>query len=962
MTIRHFFLGSFCVFLIFGPHRANAVPGHTFQQWGQEILAQIEADYRLGGTTNRNLYAESLTQRFPAYAWPQGIMFGALAAAAKVDPSYLSMTSAMADAFRNRYRCNARGYWAYNATAGSCNDRYYDDNAWIAIVYMELYELTGSPDYLERAREILIFCMSGENGPGDNYAGGIRWHESNTGGVSICSTAPTILANLMVYQATGLEQYLTDGTRLYNWLTAASFLRTSSGIYHEINQGPLGYLTGVMIQSAVRLYHITGNTDYLTEAQRLAVAVGNQFIHSNTLALDQAGKWGGHDMTNAYVELYEVDHNRHWLNLATGYLDFLYQNCKSPTSGRYPERWNNTSGSASASLIDNASVARAYWKMATTLGGSAPTYPLIKNRVSGRCLRLTNSGTTDNTTLHIFDENPSWTSQMFALVDLGSGYYNIRSRHASNKSLQPLNSSSVDNTNTVIFTTHVNSYAQQWALIDVGSGYFNIQNRLTGKSLQPLNSNTSNNTSVITFATDLSRQSQQWQIVGVHVPTSITPSLSVNGRDWVQTDRVILDTGDTLTLRGQAPGNGTWIWTGPNGFTANGHEVTIPDIQVRQAGRYSVTYTNNHGVNSYAAINVSVPAALKIYQHCNYTGWVTPFGVGAYTLADLVAAGGLNNDASSIQIEPGYTVTFYDYDNFQGPTLVKTTDVLCLVSDGWNDRVTSFIVEGSPAPASAHWTFNEKTGSMAGDSSGNAHHGQFVNMDQDNWTLGKRCGGLYFNGIDNYLTIPGFKGISGGLSRTCTAWIKTTKASGDIMTWGHAASGTKWIVRINETGSLRAQVQGGFIYGITPVNDGQWHHIAVVLENDDTPNISEVVLYVNGRPDVPEAILSHPINTADTLDVALGVDPLVGTRYFQGRMDEVRVYSRALSNTEVWHLYAADALAGDILSDGVVDIADFLYLAETWLSSHDGAADLTCDGIVDLADFAILAEEWLRSL
>ena len=956
-TIRVFSLSFFCFLLILGPNRAEAVSGYTFQQWGQESLAQIETDYRLTGSNNY-LYAESLTNRSAAFAWPQGVMFSALAAAAKVDESYLSKVNLTANAFNNRYRCNARGYWAYNASAGSCSDRYYDDNAWIALAYMELYELTLSPVYLSRAQEILIFCMSGENGPGDTPNGGIRWHESNTSGASVCSTAPTILANLMVYQATGIDQYLTDGARLYHWL-AASNLRYSSGIYHETNQGPLGYQTAVVLQAALRLYRITGDTGYLTEAQRLAAAMVTQFINYDTHALGQTGKWGGHDMTNAYVDLYEIDHNPYWLNIAAGYLEFLYNNCKYPATGRYPESWNNTTGSPSASLIDNASVARAYWKMASVRGGSAPVFTRVKNRSSQRCLLLNNSGTADNTTVLLYTESSTSTPQMWTLVDLGNGYYNIRSRHAD-KSLQPLNSLGADNTSAVIFTANADSYAQQWSLIDVGSGYLNIQNRLTGKSLQPLNSGTANNTAVITYTTDLSQQSQQWQFVGYSVPTSITPSLSVNGRDWMQIDRAFLNIGDTLLLKGQAPGSGTWRWTGPKGFSASGPEVLISNIQIKQAGRYTVTYTNGNGIESFTAINITVPAAVKLYQNCDYTGWKAEFGAGAYTSADLVSAGGLNNDASAVRIEPGHLVTFYDNDNFQGPTLVKTADVTCLVSDGWNDRVTSMIIAAMPDPV-MHLPLNDNGGSTAADVSPYGRHGVLVNMDAGSWTIGKQCGGLTFDGVNDYVKITGLKGIRDGLSRTCTAWIKTTKAPGEIISWGNTVTERKWIIRVNETGSLRAEVQGGYLYGTTTLNDGKWHHIAVVLENDGTPNIADAVLYVDGLRDTPAAVVPCTVNTADTLDVSLGVFT-PAPRYFQGQMDEVRVYRRALSDAEIGQMYQANALTSDIKSDGIVDFADFSSLAAAWQTQNAGAADLTCDGIVNMDDMAILAEEWLNSI
>ena len=108
-------------------------------------------------------------------------------------------------------------------------------------------------------------------------------------------------------------------------------------------------------------------------------------------------------------------------------------------------------------------------------------------------------------------------------------------------------------------------------------------------------------------------------------------------------------------------------------------------------------------------------------------------------------------------------------------------------------------------------------------------------------------GSLFFDGLDDYVEIPDFKGITGTASRTCSAWIKTTEVSDEIITWGEWVTGGKWIVRVNETGSLRIEVAGGYVYGTTLINDGSWHHVAVVLEDDGSPDISEVRLYVDGQ-------------------------------------------------------------------------------------------------------------------
>jgi hypothetical protein len=944
-----FFLPSFT--------HAEVVTSHTFRQWGEDLMAVIQSTY---GRSD-GLYRHSTTQTFADYAWGQGIMSTALTAAAKLDSSYVERATRQADTFHLRYWCTQNGTSGYNASYGNCGDRYYDDNAWIALALLELYEITGNEKYLTWARETTAFSMTGENGPGDNPPGGIRWHESNTGGASICSTAPTCLANLMIYHLTGIESYLVDGLRLYNWLITSTTYRYSNGIFHEMNQGPLGYQTAVVTQCAVLLYRITGNTTYLSEAQYMAKAMEKEFISSTTFRLNQHGKWGGHDMTNAYVDLYEVDGNPRWLNIAVGYLVYLRDNGYDPVTGRYPAVWNSTE--VASGLIDNASVARAFWRMATAPGGTVPVndYVFIRNRNSGRALRIHNNILADNTNVVLFDYNTTYVSQRWTLMDLGNGYFTLRSWNTSNvdKLIQPFNNGTANNTNSVIFEANPAQHAQQWSFIDLGNGYFNIQNRLSGTSLQPLNNGTANNTNVVINTPNLSSQSQQWQIVGSYAPTSVIPYISIGG-DWVQTERVVLDAGDTVSLKAQVSGNGACRWEGPNGFSATGSEITLSNILPRQAGYYVAIFTNANNIESFCAIRVTVNAAVTLYQHLNYGGWAASFGVGAYTAADIIAAGGLNNDATSLKIVPGYKVTFYDYDNFQGPSLVKTANDTSFVDDGWNDRVTSMIIEGEPAPL-AHWQFNDNSGSVLSDISGNGRNGQLMNMAPSNWTGGKHCGGLYFDGVNDYVEIPGFKGISGGTSRTCMAWIKTTISSKQVLSWGASNPGTKWVIRINEDGTLRTEVQGGYIFGRTKITDGHWHHIAVVLDNDEVPNICKVQLYVDGQLETTGGIQAFPIYTATADNVKIGVHS-VGLGYFSGLIDEVRIYDKPLSAERIHNIYREQALIADLDTDGIVDLNDFAAFSEFWQNTDTCDGDLTCDCIVDIQDVMILVEEWLQSI
>jgi len=123
-----------------------------------------------------------------------------------------------------------------------------------------------------------------------------------------------------------------------------------------------------------------------------------------------------------------------------------------------------------------------------------------------------------------------------------------------------------------------------------------------------------------------------------------------------------------------------------------------------------------------------------------------------------------------------------------------------------------------------------------------------------------------------------------------------------IVGWGpEDVAGGRWVFLVEGGGRLRLEVGGGAMVGTAVAADGEWHHVAAVLDNDGTPNVNEVRLYVDG---VLDAASSAGDRTVDTMvwgaspEVGIGAWPGAG-RCFEGVMDEVRVYERALSAEEV---------------------------------------------------------------
>lgn len=79
-------------------------------------------------------------------------------------------------------------------------------------------------------------------------------------------------------------------------------------------------------------------------------------------------------------------------------------------------------------------------------------------------------------------------------------------------------------------------------------------------------------------------------------------------------------------------------------------------------------------------------------------------------------------------------------------------------------------------------------------------------------------------------------------------------------------------------------------------------------------------------------------------------------------MDEVRVYSRALSAAEVLETYLEYALVGDFDHSSVIDLSDFAILSSEWQNADNCDVDLTCDCRVDVDDLSVLVNEWLKSI
>jgi hypothetical protein len=176
-----------------------------------------------------------------------------------------------------------------------------------------------------------------------------------------------------------------------------------------------------------------------------------------------------------------------------------------------------------------------------------------------------------------------------------------------------------------------------------------------------------------------------------------------------------------------------------------------------------------------------------------------------------------------------------------------------------------------------------------------------------------------------------FSAITGGAPRTVSAWIRypnqpsaTPNEFDAIVSWGNnTPNGSRWTMRVSDSSAvtpfrLRLEVAGGGIYGSTLLNDGLWHHVAVV-QNGST--LGSVDLYVDGILETPAfngggATLALNTAVAAATTLRIGTSGHATNYNFLGAIDEVRVYDNALTGDEVRSLMVPEpgsaglALAG----------------------------------------------------
>ncbi len=220
----------------------------------------------------------------------------------------------------------------------------------------------------------------------------------------------------------------------------------------------------------------------------------------------------------------------------------------------------------------------------------------------------------------------------------------------------------------------------------------------------------------------------------------------------------------------------------------------------------------------------------------------------------------------------------------------------------------------NPLPI-AHWKLDDGTGLTAVDSEG-GHDGTLTSGPV--WVTGQLGGALNFDGSNDYVDVGTFDVSGSGL--TTMGWFNADSlpATTDPRIVSKASSTAEadawWQLSILTSASnanIRLRTKAGgttstLIDSSTNLNPGQWY-FAVGTYNAAT---GQMKLYLDGTEVASQL---HPaggaIDTNPTVPVAIGANG-TAEQFFDGVLDDVRVYNRALNATEIADLFTAGGGVG----------------------------------------------------
>ena len=357
-------------------------------------------------------------------------------------------------------------------------------------------------------------------------------------------------------------------------------------------------------------------------------------------------------------------------------------------------------------------------------------------------------------------------------------------------------------------------------------------------------------------------------------------------------------------------------WKGPAGGNVSGNYWS--STSGGAAGSASISAAYQLFFDSTATTSAVFDASAGgtyagIYIDPAYTGTITQARTLTLNSQGFVQNGGIFNGNGSAFTTNSFTLgggvfnaptTMTDSGTFTVSNGIFSASTTLNVAGSFIDNTTS----GTTTLASGmvgYWPLDE-TSSPSVDASGNGNNGTWVGSPSaisptpvPPITFSDPYG-IILNGT-NSIRVSTVSLLSNASAKTVSAWVKPTPGASYTSKFGrifnHDIVGNQWMFAMSTNGRIGGSPNGGVTYGNTTISNdvasGAWNHVVMTFDG------TTMLLYVNG--------ISRGISQSDgTWGFSDSGNVYIGFRtgqQFDGSIDDVRVYNRAISAAEVAALY-----------------------------------------------------------
>ncbi len=212
-----------------------------------------------------------------------------------------------------------------------------------------------------------------------------------------------------------------------------------------------------------------------------------------------------------------------------------------------------------------------------------------------------------------------------------------------------------------------------------------------------------------------------------------------------------------------------------------------------------------------------------------------------------------------------------------------------------------------------HWTFDGQDtnwgANTTDDVSPNSNIGTMTNMSITTSPVPGVAGqALNFDGTNDYVNAGNGSNLNLTGSMTISAWVYS-KSSGSeqqqiVSKIGGPGCGsqTPYDFSITDTNKLRYYEDNGNDCGntdsINSISLNQWQHVVFIRNASN-----QIIFYINSSQDLISGSSLGVGDSGAPVNIGRRSIPDMGYSFFNGYIDEVRIYNRALSGSEVTELY-----------------------------------------------------------